>query len=271
MAKKHEKKQIALAVLSILGILIMGYLVSLHFSEEEGSFCDLGKGLSCDIVNKSEYSEVAGIPVSMLGIFYFIAVFFTSIFKYDKKTLKKIAFITIAFLGPSLYLTIIELTVIKSICVFCEGSKILMTLIAITAWKGSGTEFKKNHFVSAVVVAILLALLTWGVHSSVGPGDKYNEFAQCLDEKGFLMYGSITCSFCLKQRGLFGDAFQYIKEIECDPRNPHPEVERCVAKNIEHTPTWIQEREDGSEIYRFDPGVQSFKKLSEISGCKLPE
>lgn len=250
----------------------MGYLFSLQFSDEGGSFCNLGEGLSCDIVNKSIYAKVAGIPVSALGFLYFIAVLVVAIWKYNKKMLRNVAFVTIAFLGPSLYLTLIEFTVIKSICVFCETSKILMLIIAITAWKASEKEFRQKNLTAAVVLGIILALMTYGVHSSTGPGDRYNEFAQCLDSKGFKMYGSITCAYCAKQRGDFGDAFKYIEEIECDPRNPGNVTDCGInGKNIAGTPTWIQEDEQGRELYRFDAGVIPFEKLSEVSGCALPQ
>src|SRR3989344_306293 len=105
--------------LALIGAVVMGYLISLHFSEESVSFCNLGEGLSCDIVNKSIYAKAFGVPISVLGFIYFAAVFFTSLFKLDKNKLKIIAFLTIVFLGPSLYLTGIELFIIKNICVFC--------------------------------------------------------------------------------------------------------------------------------------------------------
>ena len=100
---------------------------------------------------------------------------------------------------------------------------------------------------------------------------KYDTFAQCLYDSGMRMYGSVTCSFCARQRELFGGSFEYIREIECDPRNAGNETERCIAKNITHTPTWIQEDEEGEELYRFEAGVVPLKELSEISKCPLVE
>ena len=100
--------KILLIVLAIVGVVVMGYLVSLHYSEEEGSFCNLGEGLSCDIVNKSIYSTIFGIPMSVLGLFYFLGVLGVVIFRYNTSTLKILAFLSIVFLGPSLYLTGIE-------------------------------------------------------------------------------------------------------------------------------------------------------------------
>ena len=100
---------------------------------------------------------------------------------------------------------------------------------------------------------------------------RYDTFAKCLTEKGVQMYGSVTCATCAKQRKLFGDSMQYVSEIECNPRYPHPQTERCVAKKIDHTPTWILENTDQSEIKRMTSGLQSFEALAEFSGCQFTE
>ncbi len=85
------------------------------------------------------------------------------------------------------------------------------------------------------------------------------------------MYGSITCSHCRNQRKMFGNSFQYIKEIECDPRNEGAQTELCIEKEINATPTWILEDDNGNEIERLNAGTQKLETLAEISGCKLTE
>jgi len=272
--RANKLERILLILFAIAGMVIMGYLISIHYSPEEGSFCNLGEGLSCDIVNKSAYAKILGIPVSILGFLYFLGVLVFGIWRYTKPALKNIALLSIIFLGPSLYLTGIEFFVLNNICILCEISKILIVgiiLVSLLTLRPEG--FTKKSFVSAIILAILLGVFIYLIHAGLGQseqGEKYNSFAQCLYERGVRMYGSATCSFCAKQRALFGDSFHYIQEIECDPRNPNPETERCIAKNILHTPTWILEDEMGNDIHRFNPGVVSFEKLSEISGCELP-
>lgn len=262
--------RVLLIALAIAGIAIMAYLVYLHYSPEDSAFCDLSEKLSCSIVNKSIYSAVLGIPVSIMGLFYFIAVLGALIRKYTDNTLKGIAFISIVFLGPSLYFTATEIFFIKSICVFCEASKVVIFSIAFISWflvRKKGFNFQ--YVIAGIVIGAVMGGATFLIHASAGPGEEHNEFAQCIVDKGFKMYGSVTCQFCAKQRGMFGDAFEFIDEIECDPRNPYNVAELCIEKNIEHTPTWIQEDQDGNELFRFDPGVIKLEKLSEVSGCPL--
>jgi len=83
------------------------------------------------------------------------------------------------------------------------------------------------------------------------------------------MYGSVTCSYCARQRTYFGDAVEQIHEIECDPRNKNAQSELCIAKNIEHTTTWILEDSDGKDVKRLESGVKTLEELSEVSGCEL--
>lgn len=129
-----------------------------------------------------------------------------------------------------------------------------------------------RNTISIVVVLIILVggaiyLFNDRTPKEVGV---YDQFAQCLYDSGFRMYGSATCSFCAKQRNLFEGSEEFIKEIECDPRNVGNEAQRCIDKNISHTPTWIIEDEEGNDVKRFDAGVISLSKLSEESGCSLP-
>lgn len=95
--------------------------------------------------------------------------------------------------------------------------------------------------------------------------DKLASFAKCLRDKVYLMYGSFTCSSCRVQRNNFGEAFKYIKEIECNPAAPGNQVELCLEKKIRKLPTWIQET-DGQELKRLE-GYQPLEILDSSSGC----
>ena len=173
-------------------------------------------------------------------------------------------------MGPALYLTGIEIFVLKNICVYCETSKILIIAITATAFVLAGRyRLTIIHIIIATALAILFGWSSYMIHASIVPAGKYTDFAQCIYDKGMRMYGSLGCSFCAKQRAMFGDAAEYIKEIECDPRYPNPQTDLCIGKNISRTPTWIHEDGKGNEIKRFDPGVLSLEELSAETKCKL--
>jgi len=268
--KKNGILRILMLILSLGGLAIMTYLLYSKIYSVESAFCELGEKFSCDTVNQSKYSLVFGVPVSVGGIVFFLALIFGLTFRYSYDTLKKVLIGSILFLIPSLYLTGVEHFVILAYCILCETSKAMVALIILFAWLDLGPKRPNAKFwISTIAVGLIFALGLMLVQFSGGPGDKYNEFAQCLDEKGFIEYGSATCASCAKQKAMFGDAWQFMEEVECDPRNPGDQVERCIAKGIEKTPTWFQEDEDQNTLYEFPPGIQSLEKLSEVSGCPL--
>lgn len=109
----------------------------------------------------------------------------------------------------------------------------------------------------------LLVIVVLAVFFSSKPSATPNldDFAKCLNQKGFTMYGSASCSHCLKEKSNFGSSFQYIKYVEC-PDNPV----LCTSKNIAGFPTW--EDSVNNKLYE---GEQGLTKLSEYSGCSLPK
>ncbi len=269
--KKHTIGNTLLIVFALLGMAIMGYLISIHYAPAEEAFCNLGEGLSCDVVNKSVYAEVFGAPVSILGFLYFAGVFLLVLWKRRETPYQWLALLSVISLGPSLYLTGIEIFVLENICVFCEISKVLIVAIIVASFILAG---RNRPQISAIIVALFLGgavgLVTYYAHAKVVPAGVYDTFAQCVYERGMRMYGSKGCVYCAKQRALFGDAVKYIKEIECDPRYPNPETVRCIAKKIERTPTWIREDAAGNTLKRYDPGVLPLQTLAEETGCALP-
>src|SRR3989338_1850871 len=73
---------------SILAVLVFSYLLYLHYKPTDSKFCNLGEGFNCDIVNKSIYSEIIGIPVSLLGALTFIGVLILSSLSLNNFTSK---------------------------------------------------------------------------------------------------------------------------------------------------------------------------------------
>ena len=131
----------------------------------------------------------------------------------------------------------------------------------------------KSIIIVAVIISISGAIFIFNMFKNKEiPRNTgiYDDFAQCLYNSGLRMYGSATCSFCAKQKKLFGSSAPLLQEIECDPRNDGAETERCIAKEISHTPTWILEDKEGNDLTRFDAGLQSLATLSEVSECPIP-
>ena len=155
-----------IAICSIVGLAAMSYLLWLHVAPVQstgGVLCTIGERVSCLDVNKSVYSTILGVPLSVLGIGYFLAVLFAvSILPLSKRHYAYLALGSIVLLGPSVYLTAIEIFVLGKICLYCELSKVMMIGIVGMAWKMSGDERPDNNAVfMAVASALLLAMITF--------------------------------------------------------------------------------------------------------------
>jgi uncharacterized membrane protein len=118
---------IAIAVISLIGIGVAGYLTYTHY-EGLNVVC-LSSG-GCETVQKSVYSKLAGVPVSVLGLAGYIAILFSLTIRNE---LGRVAGFGIALIGFlfSLYLTYREIFTIKAICQWCVSSAVLMTILTI--------------------------------------------------------------------------------------------------------------------------------------------
>jgi uncharacterized membrane protein len=110
-----------LVALAIVGIGIAGYLAATKLSGEV-PICGPLRG--CETVNTSRYSEIAGIPVALVGVAYSIVVLLTSLSWWrsgDRRALYVLYGIGLLGLLAVAYLTYLELFVIGAVCVWCVG------------------------------------------------------------------------------------------------------------------------------------------------------
>ncbi len=128
-----DKRRLAITVLSILGIVVSGYLTYIHYSGEP-IFC--GGTNSCELVNTSRYAFIGSIPVSALGLLAYIAILILSFIKSnaDRQWPAMLIF-GLALIGVmfQLYLSYIELFVLHAICYWCVSSQIIILVIFILA------------------------------------------------------------------------------------------------------------------------------------------
>lgn len=130
----YRKLFYLLAILSLVGIGITVYLTVQHYAVPGEAFCNINNYLSCDIVNKSTYAEIFGIPVAILGLITYVIIFMASVsflvsWKHASKILIPLTFFVGAGLLFSLYLTFVELFVLYAVCIFCIAQQIIILII----------------------------------------------------------------------------------------------------------------------------------------------
>jgi len=123
-----------IAILSLAGVVDSAIALQRHYAKSDTNFCDFSKRFSCDIVNRSEYSTVAGIPVAAIGVLGYAALFaFATFLKSRPETPTRLLAASVAAMGFALYLTYIEAYELTTWCILCIASLALIFLISILA------------------------------------------------------------------------------------------------------------------------------------------
>lgn len=256
-----------IAIIALVGFSIMSYLTYVHFTQAQ-SFCDFSAEVSCDVVTTSIYSEVFGIPVSIMGMGYFSLVALLMVFHKKRSVFRAVVFLTAFVLVPSLYLTMTEALFIGSFCVLCETSKSLMVLILVLAFvalKKEKDSISLREIAPLLIAGLLATGITYFAQQSGGTKADYSDLMACLNEKGVVYYKSVKCSNCRRQELVFGSAYSKLNSVECHPDGKNPNPELCLEKEITKTPTFIIEQ-DGKEIKRVI-GIQQLTDIASFAGC----
>jgi len=121
----------------------------------------------------------------------------------------------------------------------------------------------KKSAIAVLIIIVALALLSFWVWQNTKPG-QLDDFAKCLKDKGAKFYGAFWCPHCQSQKKMFSSSQKYLPYIECSTPDGKGQLQACKDANINGYPTW--EFSDGSR----EQGEVSLQKLSEKSGCQLP-
>jgi uncharacterized membrane protein len=121
----------AAALVALAGLGVAGYLTWVHF-DETALVCVAGGG--CETVQESEYAEMAGIPVALLGLAAYTLLL--GLIVWDTPT-ARLAAAAISFVGLlfALYLLVVQFFVIDAVCVWCLVNDLLIApaLAVLTA------------------------------------------------------------------------------------------------------------------------------------------
>ena len=92
---------------------------------------------------------------------------------------------------------------------------------------------------------------------------KVDRFAQCLTDKGTVMYGLYWCPHCEEQKEAFGSSFRNVRYVECGTPDHHEQAQ-CIAEGLKDFPTWSFA--NGERV----AGGMSFQELAAKTGCSTP-
>ncbi len=141
----------ATALIALAGMLAGWHLTDMHIQSQVGdtvggALCDVHASFDCQAAVDSRFSAIFGIPISLLGMAFYASILVLTVFESDKARGSKNVFrpatiATVTFgLGVlySIFLAIVSLTQVGSICPFCAvlyGVNI-MGFISSSIWAG---------------------------------------------------------------------------------------------------------------------------------------
>ena len=133
----------AIAVLSLVGLAVSGYLTWSDFAIS-GEVCPINGFFQCSVVTSSAYSRIGGVPIALLGAFWFLVALMLAVRVAIKKRWVEFQ-LAWSVLGTAgvIGLVYIELFLIGSVCALCTlahsiGIAILILTLAI--WRGRRSQ-----------------------------------------------------------------------------------------------------------------------------------
>lgn len=128
-----EKLRTASILLAFLGLLDSVYLVWVKYT---GAYAFCGPIGNCESVNTSQYSEIFGIPISLLGAGAYAIMIVLLLLENRSQIWAEFSSMIvfgISLIGVlySIYLTYIEVVVLKEICPYCVISAIILVILLL--------------------------------------------------------------------------------------------------------------------------------------------
>lgn len=121
-------------LLCVYGLGASVYLTYTHF-EPKALFCASNGTINCEKVTQSPQSEIVGIPVAMLGLFFFVPMLLLCLPAAWRSADRRIHLARLAMaivgVGMILYLIVAELFLIKAICLWCTSVHVATFLLFV--------------------------------------------------------------------------------------------------------------------------------------------
>jgi len=132
MSLLARRLSLLIAILAVLGIAVSSVSLDHHYRKSKTSYCDFGQSFNCDLVNRSEYSTVAGIPVAFIGVLgYATLLAFATLYREKAETPAILVLASLGGLGFALYLTYVEKYILYAWCILCLSSLAVIFTITV--------------------------------------------------------------------------------------------------------------------------------------------
>jgi uncharacterized membrane protein len=129
-----RKLRITLIVMAVAGVGLASYLTYVHYSGIK-PLCGRNGG-SCEFVQTSKYSHLAGVPVALLGLIGYVVILGTLLAPEEERWRFATAAFVLGGFAFSAYLTYREVFSLEAICEYCVSSAVLLTvMVPLSLWR----------------------------------------------------------------------------------------------------------------------------------------
>ncbi len=124
----------AVPITALLGLGVSVYLAYVEITHVEAVCGPVGE---CNIVQASPYAQILGIPVAVLGMMNYLAILVLWVVQRyaggQLARLSALGLLGLTLIGTlfSIYLTCLELFVIRAVCAWCLSSAVITTLLML--------------------------------------------------------------------------------------------------------------------------------------------
>lgn len=116
----------AIALVALAGAAVAAYLVYTRYTHTVIA-CSTG---GCETVQHSRYAKLAGVPVAVLGLAAYLAIFVTALVARIEAAAIGAA-IALGGLAFAIYLIVVQVAVIDAICQWCLASDAILLVLAV--------------------------------------------------------------------------------------------------------------------------------------------
>jgi uncharacterized membrane protein len=126
--------RITLIVMAVLGLGLASYLTYIHYAGIK-PLCGRGGG-TCEKVQTSRYSHLAGVPVALMGLIGYVLILGSLLAPDEERWRFATAALVLGGFAFSAYLTYREVFTLEEICEYCVSSAALLTvMLPLSLWR----------------------------------------------------------------------------------------------------------------------------------------
>ncbi len=245
-AASASKPDLALRLLTAIGLLLTAYLTWIAWNSGSAAFCTEGSG--CDVVQGSRWSRFLGLPIAAWGFALYAALAWTTWRPAPRLVRwRRLWRLSLLGLAISAYLTVAGLVALQAACVWCLLSLAVMAaiflLVHATRPDGApGTPWPTWLLGNGLLALGLLAALQMSAMGLLERREdpRLRALAAHLEQSGVKFYGASWCANCTEQKRLFGAASRRLPYVECSPNGRNGGLAfECISAGIGGYPTWI--------------------------------